>query len=197
MTDITFEFACRDDCLDKLVPSDIRQLVAERDRLRAEIDATTAALKESRADEMQAIDYLNEIRDVIGGADYEHTVKIAADLKRMADEMEDQVPVAYVWTHHRTYGAPGEIKRKVIFCDEQGNDLYNVIEFYVNGGVNGEGKTISIEPMFSRPVPSVPDDTALLRQALEALNDAHYTIEQMQDDALRRRTIDALQERLK
>lgn len=32
---VTFEFACRDDCLDGMVPSDLRMLVAERDKLRA------------------------------------------------------------------------------------------------------------------------------------------------------------------
>ena len=32
--EITFEFACRDDCLGKMVPSDLRQVVAERDRLK-------------------------------------------------------------------------------------------------------------------------------------------------------------------
>lgn len=39
MTDITYELACKDDCLDMLVPSDLRKLVIERDRLRAELDA--------------------------------------------------------------------------------------------------------------------------------------------------------------
>jgi len=33
MSDITFEFATHDDCLDKMVPSDLRGLVGERDRL--------------------------------------------------------------------------------------------------------------------------------------------------------------------
>lgn len=37
MMDITFEFATRDDCLDKMVPSDLRQVVAERDRLRTRV----------------------------------------------------------------------------------------------------------------------------------------------------------------
>lgn len=32
--DITFEFATRDDCLDQMVPSDLRALVAERDALK-------------------------------------------------------------------------------------------------------------------------------------------------------------------
>ena len=31
---ITFEFATHDDCLDKMVPSDLRVLVSERDELR-------------------------------------------------------------------------------------------------------------------------------------------------------------------
>lgn len=35
--EVTFDFACRDDCLDRMVPSDLRALVAERDRLRAEL----------------------------------------------------------------------------------------------------------------------------------------------------------------
>ena len=40
-------------------------------------------------------------------------------------------------------------------------------------------------------------DEALLRQALEALEDAHYTTERLQDINLRRRIIDALRDRLK
>jgi len=35
---ITFEFAVRDDCLDKMVPSDLRQVVAERDHALAEVE---------------------------------------------------------------------------------------------------------------------------------------------------------------
>jgi hypothetical protein len=34
---ITFEFACMDDCLNRMVPSDLRKLVAERDNLRAQL----------------------------------------------------------------------------------------------------------------------------------------------------------------
>lgn len=36
MMNITFEFACQDDCLDKMVPSDLRKLVNERDQLKAD-----------------------------------------------------------------------------------------------------------------------------------------------------------------
>jgi hypothetical protein len=32
--DITFEFACQDDCLDKMIPADLRELVSERDTIR-------------------------------------------------------------------------------------------------------------------------------------------------------------------
>lgn len=34
---IDFEFACQDDCLDKMVPSDLRKLVAERDAALGEV----------------------------------------------------------------------------------------------------------------------------------------------------------------
>jgi len=43
---ITFEFAVRDDCLDKMVPSDLRQVVAERDHALAEVERWKGALKE-------------------------------------------------------------------------------------------------------------------------------------------------------
>ena len=35
---LDFEFACDDDCLDRIVPSDLRGLIAERDRLSDERD---------------------------------------------------------------------------------------------------------------------------------------------------------------
>lgn len=45
MMNITFEFACQDDCLDKMVPSDLRKIVRERDELRAERDALAAKVQ--------------------------------------------------------------------------------------------------------------------------------------------------------
>lgn len=39
---ITFDFATKDDCLDKMVPSDLRQLVSERDHAIKERDALAA-----------------------------------------------------------------------------------------------------------------------------------------------------------
>jgi hypothetical protein len=35
---INFDFATHDDCLEKMLPSDLRALVAERDHLRALVD---------------------------------------------------------------------------------------------------------------------------------------------------------------
>lgn len=46
---IDYGFACQDDCLDKMVPSDLRKLVAERDELQAE----RAALRVERDAAMQ------------------------------------------------------------------------------------------------------------------------------------------------
>lgn len=50
---IDFDFACTDDCLDRMAPSDLRVLVAEREslkleveRLRAENEAMKSALVE-------------------------------------------------------------------------------------------------------------------------------------------------------
>jgi hypothetical protein len=42
---ITFEFATQDDCLDKMVPSDLRVLVAQRDRLQERIEALEGMIK--------------------------------------------------------------------------------------------------------------------------------------------------------
>lgn len=50
MDEISFEFACRDDCLDKMVPSDLRRVVRERDSLRAEIARLTAEVERLEAE---------------------------------------------------------------------------------------------------------------------------------------------------
>ena len=44
MSDITMEFARQDYCLDKMVPSDLRLLVGERDRLKEENEKLQIAL---------------------------------------------------------------------------------------------------------------------------------------------------------
>ena len=44
--EITFEFACRDDCLDKMVPSDLRVLVKQRDNAREAHASLLAAVED-------------------------------------------------------------------------------------------------------------------------------------------------------
>lgn len=55
MREITIEFARRDDCLDRMVPSDLRAVVSERDHLRNRINQLEKELtdleKEIRGDE--------------------------------------------------------------------------------------------------------------------------------------------------
>lgn len=63
--EVTFDFAYRDDCLDRMVPSDLRALVAERDRLRAEL----AEAKEAVAAEREACAAVAE--DTAAGVDAE------------------------------------------------------------------------------------------------------------------------------
>lgn len=43
---VDFEFACQDDCLEKMVPSDLRQLVAERDALKFKVAQLTAEIND-------------------------------------------------------------------------------------------------------------------------------------------------------
>jgi hypothetical protein len=47
--EITFEFACQDDCLDKMVPSDLRQVVAARDRYKALLEECHTQLHRTHA----------------------------------------------------------------------------------------------------------------------------------------------------
>ncbi|HET8790988.1 MAG TPA: hypothetical protein VFM75_07225 [Modicisalibacter sp.] len=51
---INFEFACRDDCLDRMVPSDLRRIVSERDQLRAEL----SALKDGQGEEVEIVAHI-------------------------------------------------------------------------------------------------------------------------------------------
>jgi len=47
---ITFEFATQDDCLDRMVPSDLRVLVAQRDRLQAQVAQLYNLIKYARVE---------------------------------------------------------------------------------------------------------------------------------------------------
>ena len=54
MMNITFEFACQDDCLDKMVPSDLRKLVNERDHLAGKVLAINAYCQKNKIGEWGA-----------------------------------------------------------------------------------------------------------------------------------------------
>lgn len=68
MTDITFEQACDDRCLEKLVPSDLRQLVAERDRLVDEAEKRDELIAEL----VDALNFTRVNEQVIKGALKKH-----------------------------------------------------------------------------------------------------------------------------
>ena len=84
MSDITFEFATHDDCLDKLVPSDLRALVAERDRLIAR----NRELEERAASSVQSalIGLASDIRGMHAKASKNG---IAAYVLQLAKQEED------------------------------------------------------------------------------------------------------------
>lgn len=46
----TFDFACRDDCLNNMVPSDLRGIISERNRLRARVKELEQAALSTRAE---------------------------------------------------------------------------------------------------------------------------------------------------
>lgn len=49
MSEIDFEFARRDDCLDRMVPSDLRRIVSERDHLRGQARYLVRCLEEEHS----------------------------------------------------------------------------------------------------------------------------------------------------
>jgi len=53
---ITFEFATQDDCLDRMVPSDLRVLVAQRDRLQARVAMLEDFVADAQVDALRALD---------------------------------------------------------------------------------------------------------------------------------------------
>lgn len=71
---VTMEFARQDDCLDKMVPSDLRVLVGQRDRLLTAL----ASLVDDQSPEWhtmsqeQAVDFATDVyqkvKDSIGGS---------------------------------------------------------------------------------------------------------------------------------
>lgn len=109
MTDQDLEYVLDGDVvLTRKLVDEYKRLQAELESAKADAALTRCQLKASRDDEMQAMAYLSQIRDVIGGVDYPHTVKIAHELKRLVDEMEAQEPITAV---QNDYNADGKSNR--------------------------------------------------------------------------------------
>lgn len=66
---IDFDFATKDDCLDKLVPSDLRQLVCERDSAIAERDALAATVEALTSAYKNLCGSINDMDDCETGTD--------------------------------------------------------------------------------------------------------------------------------
>ena len=78
---ITFEFATQDDCLDRMVPSDLRVLVAQRDRLQARVAELVAVAVSVRDDLL--------LRSEIDSDGRQHIDDIAVD--RFAEAMKQKL----------------------------------------------------------------------------------------------------------
>lgn len=62
---ITYEFACQDDCLDKMVPSDLRQLVNERDQAYRNIDVLKEQVSMLQAERDALLQELRKANSII------------------------------------------------------------------------------------------------------------------------------------
>lgn len=67
---ITFEMACKDDCLDKIIPSDLRQLVVERDKYKAVADVAFSMFGHSGLSFLNDTNSVVRLAHVLGEAGY-------------------------------------------------------------------------------------------------------------------------------
>ena len=65
---ITFDFACRDDCLDGMVPSDLRVLVSQRDKLFKENELLLSKIRKVHDIALQHCEYMvfRKVLEIIG-----------------------------------------------------------------------------------------------------------------------------------
>ncbi|MBU0538886.1 MAG: hypothetical protein KKF24_13395 [Gammaproteobacteria bacterium] len=68
MSEITFEFATQDDCLDRMVPSELRQLVAERDQLRQQLASAHESIEARNKELMKIVQEAEKAQPEAGGA---------------------------------------------------------------------------------------------------------------------------------
>lgn len=85
--EIDFDFACRDDCLDQMVPSDLRVLVGQRDKALEQVamleSRLSSATQECEALRLQNAEHCNELF----GAGL-----LITDLRDELDAVKAQVP---------------------------------------------------------------------------------------------------------
>jgi hypothetical protein len=68
VSEITFEFATQDDCLDRMVPSELRQLVAERDQLRQQLASAHESIEARNKELMKMVQEAEKAQPEAGGA---------------------------------------------------------------------------------------------------------------------------------
>ena len=102
---ITFEFATQDDCLDRMVPSDLRVLVAQRDRLQARVAAQQSAL--------------NSICTCSwGAAEFFDVGKAASWMQKIAYDALDEVPSTEAFILRKQAEAVQASRRAISSCSE-------------------------------------------------------------------------------
>ena len=102
---ITFEFATQDDCLDRMVPSDLRVLVAQRDRLQARVAAQQSAL--------------NLICTCSwGAAEFFDVGKAASWMQKIAYDALDEVPSTEAFILRKQAEAVQASRRAISSCSE-------------------------------------------------------------------------------
>jgi hypothetical protein len=92
--EITFDFACQDDCLGKMVPADLRRLVSERDverdanRIKGrELEALRARVAELEAEN-------TKLSAALEGWNYDEYLLANANLRAAIERLLRSVPVA-------------------------------------------------------------------------------------------------------
>lgn len=108
MDEITFEFACRDDCLQRMVPSDLRVIVRERDDLRKRVKELEFQInqEEWRGEPQlyelltKAVSTLNEVSEMIKENEHLGDKQIdrldnslALNILQTVEKFEQQIPL--------------------------------------------------------------------------------------------------------
>jgi hypothetical protein len=128
---ITFEFATQDDCLDRMVPSDLRVLVAQRDRLQARVAAQQSAL--------------NSICTCSwGAAEFFDVGKAASWMQNIAYDALDEVPSTEAFILRKQAQAVQASRRALSSCSEIPNSSKAVAWSWEN-----HGRQVTVDKAFA------------------------------------------------